>query len=62
MPIKGYDKHFGGKSGSASKALEAMTEEYGEDKAKKIFYSMIAKKRKQGNIAANPKQPHVGVA
>lgn len=43
MPTERYDKVFGGKKGSARKALDAMKQEYGEKKGTSIFY---AKKNK----------------
>lgn len=43
MPLSKYDKAFGGKKGSASKAHAAMVKEYGEKKGNQVFY---AKKNK----------------
>jgi hypothetical protein len=45
MPIKRYNKSFGGKRGSATKALQAMKAQYGEKKGTAIFYA-TANKRK----------------
>jgi hypothetical protein len=39
VPISKYDSYFGGKKGSAQKALDAMIAEYGEEKGKRIFYA-----------------------
>ena len=39
MPIKKYNKYFGGKSGSAAKAKKAMESEYGPKKGEQVFYA-----------------------
>jgi hypothetical protein len=39
MPISKYDSQFGTKPGSASKALNAMKERYGEKKGTSVFYA-----------------------
>lgn len=44
MPISKYNKFFGGKKGSASKAKRAMSKEYGPKKGEQVFY---AKKNKE---------------
>lgn len=44
MPIARYDRYFG-KPGGASKALRAMTKEYGPAKARRVFYAMVNKRR-----------------
>ena len=44
-PLKNYDRAFGGKPGSARKAMSAMREQYGAEKGERIFYSSVNKKR-----------------
>jgi hypothetical protein len=40
MPLKNYDKDFGGKKGSAAKAHRAMVKTYGKGKkAEEVFYA-----------------------
>lgn len=43
MPIKKYDRYFGG---DAAKALAAMKKQYGPDKGRQIFYATINKKKR----------------
>jgi hypothetical protein len=45
MPIKKYDRHFGG-SGGASKAMRAMTKKYGAKKGRSVFYATVNKRRR----------------
>jgi hypothetical protein len=46
MPIKKYDKYFGGKGGAA-KAKAAMTKTYGPEKAEQVFYAKKNKLKSQ---------------
>lgn len=46
MPLKVYDKYFGGKPGAASEAHAAMVKTYGTKKADSIFYALVNRKRK----------------
>ena len=39
MPMSRYDKFYGGKKGSASKAHSAMTKQYGAEKGEEVFYA-----------------------
>lgn len=48
MPLSKYDRYFGGKKGSASKAKAAMADEYGEEKGEKVFYAMKNKRKGRG--------------
>ena len=45
MPIRKYNKAFGGKPGSAAKAKKAMTKQYGKAKGEKIFYATVNKNK-----------------
>lgn len=45
MPLKAYDKWFGGKKGSAAKAKKSMLKEYGEDKGERVFYALKNKRK-----------------
>lgn len=45
MPIEKYDRYFGGKRGSASKALEAMQRQYGDKRGESVFYALVNKRR-----------------
>jgi hypothetical protein len=45
MPMSRYNKAFGGKKGSAAKAHAAMVEQYGKEKAERVFYATVNKKR-----------------
>lgn len=45
MPMSKYDRHFGGKKGSAAKAKEAMEDEYGEEKGERVFYATKNKRK-----------------
>ena len=47
MPIAKYNPQFGGKPGSAAKALEAMQTEYGPEKGTSVFYALKNKRKKQ---------------
>ena len=44
MPIKKYDRYYGG---HAAKALKQMTSQYGAKKGRQVFYATI-NKRKSG--------------
>jgi hypothetical protein len=44
MPISKYDRYFGG---NAAKARAAMKKQYGPEKARRIFYATIAKRRRR---------------
>lgn len=46
MPLKVYDKYFGGKPGAAAEAHAAMVKTYGAKKADSVFYSLVNRKRK----------------
>lgn len=52
MPLSKYDPQFGGKEGSAAKAMAAMQKEYGEEKGKSIFYATKNKKKTLGGHSA----------
>jgi hypothetical protein len=52
MPLSRYNKAFGGKSGSAGKAHAAMVKEYGAEKADRVFYASV-NKRRPGLIRGN---------
>jgi len=40
MPLSKYDEWLGGK-GAAKKLMTAIVKEYGEEKAKQIFYAKV---------------------
>jgi hypothetical protein len=44
-PLSRYDSAYGGKPGSARKALASMRETYGKEKADRVFYAKVAQKR-----------------
>ncbi len=46
MPVEIYDPLFGG---NAEKALRRMIDQYGEQKGRRVFYSMAADRKKQGH-------------
>lgn len=46
MPLSKYNRHFGGKRESASKALANMKREYGDAKGTSVFYATVQKRRK----------------
>ena len=48
MPVSKYNSAFGGKKGSAEKALESMKKEYGEKKGTAVFYATKNKRSKKG--------------
>lgn len=50
MPIAKYDVQFGGKPGSASKAMASMQRQYGPKKGTSVFYA-TKNKRKGGGTA-----------
>lgn len=45
MPLSRYNAAFGGQAGSAKKAHAAMVSQYGKDKADRVFYASVNKKR-----------------
>lgn len=47
MPVSKYNKVFGGKKGSAAKAMEAMRSTYGGEKGERVFYAFINKKKEK---------------
>ncbi len=47
MPMSNYDRLFGGKSGSAAKARNAMRKKYGPDEGDRVFYATVNRRRKQ---------------
>jgi hypothetical protein len=51
MPIEKYDKFYGGKPGSASKAKAAMAKEYGAEKGEKVFYATKNKRKSMGKTS-----------
>jgi hypothetical protein len=55
MPVSKYDKYYGSKKGSASKALNALRERYGTAKGTSIFYAKANKER-----ASRPKSRYEG--
>lgn len=55
MPVSKYDKYYGSKKGSASKALNAMREQYGDKKGTSVFYALANKRR-----ANRPKSRYEG--
>ena len=50
MPISKYDKFYGSKKGSATKALDQMRERYGPEKGTRVFYALANKKRSEGKV------------
>jgi hypothetical protein len=46
MPLSKYNAAFGGKKGSAAKAMTAMREQYGEEKGTQVFYATKNKRRR----------------
>ena len=46
MPLKKYNKAFGGKKGSAAKAKAAMEKTYGKEKGESVFYATKNKRMK----------------
>jgi hypothetical protein len=47
MPIARYNKYVGGKRGSAQETLSSMISQYGEEKGKRVFYALMAKRKKK---------------
>jgi len=43
MPIKRYDRYFGGQ---AAKAMSAMVKLYGPEKGRRVFYATLHKRKK----------------
>ena len=48
MPLSKYNRYFGGKEGSASKAHASMQSEYGEKKGEEVFYALKNKRKSHG--------------
>lgn len=44
-PLSRYNRAYGGQPGAAKKAHAAMVEQYGKDKADRVFYATVNKKR-----------------
>jgi hypothetical protein len=47
MPISKYNAAFGGKRGSAAKAMAAMQSHYGAEKGRQVFYATKNKRSKR---------------
>lgn len=45
MPLKAYDRYFGGKGGAA-KAKRSMLRQYGHEKGEEVFYATMNKRKK----------------
>ena len=45
MPLRQYDRHFGG-TGGAAKAHAAMVKQYGATKGERVFYATKNKRKK----------------
>lgn len=43
MPLKNYDRFYGG---NAAKALRAMVKRYGPEKGRRVFYATANKRKK----------------
>lgn len=52
MPLKNYDRYYGGKGGAA-KALAAMKKQYGDEKGEQVFYAKINKQKKRKRSVAD---------
>lgn len=55
MPISAYDSAYGGKKGSAQKALSSMVRKYGQEKGKSVFYATKnrnLKRKRHGKLSA----------
>ena len=61
MPLKRYDKQFGGKSGSAAKAHAAMVSEYGEKAGERVFYATKNKRKSEGKMHSGGTIPKTGM-
>lgn len=48
MPLSAYDRFYGGKRGSAAKALRGMQDTYGTAKGKRVFYALMNDRRRAG--------------
>ena len=49
MPVSRYDPQFGGRKGSASKALAAMKREYGAREGEQVFYATNNARKKRAS-------------
>ena len=58
MPISRYDRFYGGKKGSASKALSSMRERYGEKRGTSIFYAMMNARKNESNDDKMPRSKY----
>lgn len=47
MPIDNYDPYYGGKPGSAGKAMLGMEQTYGKQKGDSVFYALVNKRKKK---------------
>lgn len=45
MPLSNYNSAFGGQAGAAKKAHAAMVAQYGAEKADRVFYASVNKRR-----------------
>jgi hypothetical protein len=55
MPLSKYNKQFGGKPGSATKAHDSMLSEYGPEKGEQVFYATKNARKKKFAHAHRPK-------
>lgn len=49
MPLRHYDRFFGGRTDAAARALAGMQRTYGADEGERVFYATLEKRRAQGN-------------
>jgi hypothetical protein len=56
MPLSKYNAAFGGKKGSAAKAMAAMREQYGEEKGRQVFYATKNKRSRRGREPRDRRQ------
>jgi hypothetical protein len=47
MPLASYDRYFGGKKRAAEKAHKGMIKQYGYAEGTRIFYALLADRRKE---------------
>lgn len=52
MPLKVYNRYFGGKPGAAAKAHAAMIEQYGAEKGEQVFYATKNKHKSEEKTAS----------
>ena len=48
MPLDREDRFFGAKKGSAAKALAGLVKQYGLKEGHRVYYAMLAERRKAG--------------